>query len=221
MIIFVDRGSWAAWWTVELAALVATEASPWVTSEAFEPVTGSVSAFVRSGLTARSVHRLLAGSVRCRVPYPKGDQRREARCVSRGHRWPPVFLAGCLGIRNRRFSPFWCGVAARVKLFFLKVWWPYATLFAFIFLLCDRYIHTSFIHSYTFAEAHLHFFTAVTSRDSNSGLPYSKPARYQLSHAALNSPQSSLEESLLCRLVELFNSPRCDPRSSRADQSSC
>jgi hypothetical protein len=45
-----------------------------------------------------------------------------------------------------------------------------------------------------FAEASLHFFIAcllsgddlpvVPSRESNSGLPYSKPTRYQLSHAA-------------------------------------
>ncbi len=46
MIIFVDRGTWAACRSVEMAAvgraaaLVAAEAPPWVTSEAFEPVTG-------------------------------------------------------------------------------------------------------------------------------------------------------------------------------------
>ncbi len=71
----------------------------------------------------------------------------------------------------------------------VKVWWPYATLFAFIH---------SFIHFLTFAVAHLHIFTAVgsvhrrklhglPSRDTNSGLPYSKPAHYQLSHAASQS----------------------------------
>jgi hypothetical protein len=75
------------------------------------------------------------------------------------------------------------------------VWWPYATLFAFIFLLYNRYIHSSFdIHSQTFEHTlmpismspwlrgrNLH---GVPSRDSNSGLPYSKPAYYHLSHAA-------------------------------------
>jgi hypothetical protein len=39
MIIFVDRGSWAACRSVELAVMVATKASPWGTPEAFEPVT--------------------------------------------------------------------------------------------------------------------------------------------------------------------------------------
>ncbi len=50
------------------------------------------------------------------------------------------------------------------------------------------------MHSYPFAEASLLFFIAcsfrgknlpgVPSRDLNSGLPYSRPAHYQLSHAA-------------------------------------
>ncbi len=33
--------------------------------------------------------------------------------------------------------------------FFLKFWWPNATLFAFIFLWYSRYIHTSFIHKHS------------------------------------------------------------------------
>jgi hypothetical protein len=45
---------------------------------------------------------------------------------------------------------------------FFKVWWPYTSLFAFIFLLYNRYIHT-YIHSKSFIEAHLHVFTAVGS----------------------------------------------------------
>ncbi len=49
------------------------------------------------------------------------------------------------------------------KCYSFKVWWPNATLFAIIFFLYSRYIHTSFIHSQTFAEAHLHIFTAVSS----------------------------------------------------------
>ncbi len=71
-------------------------------------------------------------------------------------------------------------------------------LFLFIFHIFITYIHTiTFIHYIypsPFAEASLHFFIAsmlsgrhlpvVPSRESNSGLPYSKPTRYQLSHAA-------------------------------------
>jgi hypothetical protein len=38
MIIFVDLGFLAACRSVELAVLVAAKASPWGTSEAFEPV---------------------------------------------------------------------------------------------------------------------------------------------------------------------------------------
>ncbi len=72
-------------------------------------------------------------------------------------------------------------------------------LFLFLFLIFYAYIlHTfiqsQFIHPSPFAEASLHFFIAcmlsgedlpvVPSRESNLGLPYSKPTRYQLSHAA-------------------------------------
>ncbi len=69
--------------------------------------------------------------------------------------------------------------------------------FALIFLLYNRYIHTSFIHSFinicwgpspylhscrlSDLWANLH---GVPSRDSNSSLPFSKPAHYQLCHAA-------------------------------------
>ncbi len=76
---------------------------------------------------------------------------------------------------------------------FLKVWWPYATLlYIFIFLL--QYIHSynhslnnirwgpsPFLHSCWLSGRNL---PGVPSRDSNSGLPYSKPALYQLSCAA-------------------------------------
>jgi hypothetical protein len=69
-------------------------------------------------------------------------------------------------------------------------------LFLFIFHIFITYIHTfiQYIYPSPFAEASLHFFIAsmlsgkhlpvVPSRESNSGLPYSKPTRYQLSHAA-------------------------------------
>jgi hypothetical protein len=74
------------------------------------------------------------------------------------------------------------------KYFFLKVWWPNATLFAFIFLYTvDTFIHHSFIHKHSLrpisissqlslSGRNLH---GVPSRDSNSGLPYSKPVRYR------------------------------------------
>jgi hypothetical protein len=73
-------------------------------------------------------------------------------------------------------------------------------LFLFIFhILYIQYIH-SFNHN-SFIRLHslkpLHFFIAcmlsgedlpvVPSRESNSGLPYSKPTRCQLSHAAPNN----------------------------------
>jgi hypothetical protein len=81
--------------------------------------------------------------------------------------------------------------------FFIKVWWQDATLFVY-FSYFITYIHSiTFIHYIypsPFAEASLHFLIAcklsgknlpvVPSRESNSGLPYSKPTCYQLSHAA-------------------------------------
>ncbi len=69
----------------------------------------------------------------------------------------------------------------------------------FIFDNIHTFIHPSlsyypFIRRHAFARASLHFFIAcelngknllvVPSRESNSSLPYSKPTRYQLSHAA-------------------------------------
>ena len=73
--------------------------------------------------------------------------------------------------------------------------------FLFIFqILSHTYIHihsiifVQYIYPSAFAEASLHFLIAcmlsgedlpvVPSRESNSGLPYSKPTRCQLSHAA-------------------------------------
>ncbi len=96
--------------------------------------------------------------------------RRGARCTSRPttrrRRWPPV---GCRRVSSCPHLPHPAGVAAEpmrsraglsalrspcigedllicLAIFFL-VWWPYATLFAFIFLLYNRYIHTSVIQS--------------------------------------------------------------------------
>jgi hypothetical protein len=79
----------------------------------------------------------------------------------------------------------------------LKVWWQDATLFVY-FSYFITYIHSitfiQYIYPTSFAEASLHLFIAcklsgknlpvVSSRESNSGLPYSKPTYYQLSHAA-------------------------------------
>ncbi len=85
-------------------------------------------------------------------------------------------------------------------------------LFLFIFHIFISYIHSfiqshsyiTFIRASPFAEVSLHFLIAcllsgehlpvVPSRESNSGLPYSKPTRCQLCHAApwMNSMNKSL-----------------------------
>jgi hypothetical protein len=67
-------------------------------------------------------------------------------------------------------------------------------LFIFHILYMHTFIQLQFIHPSPVAEASLHFFIAcmlsgedlpvVPSQESNSGLPYSKPTRSQLSHAA-------------------------------------
>ncbi len=76
--------------------------------------------------------------------------------------------------------------------------WCHSFCLFFIFYNIHTYIHTitfiQYISPSPFAEAFLHFFIAsmlsgkhlpvVPSQESNSGLPYSKPTRYQLSHAA-------------------------------------
>jgi hypothetical protein len=64
----------------------------------------------------------------------------------------------------------------------------------FILYNIHTYIHSNSYNTSPFAEASLHFLIAcmlsgkhlpgVPSRESNSGLPYSKPTSYQLSHAA-------------------------------------
>ncbi len=81
----------------------------------------------------------------------------------------------------------------------LKVWWHNATLFClFVFITYSTDIHSitfiQFTYPSPFAGASLHLLIAlkaqweslpvVPSRESNSGLPYSKPTRYQLSRAA-------------------------------------
>jgi hypothetical protein len=80
-------------------------------------------------------------------------------------------------------------------------------LFLFIFdfiTYIHSFIQSQYIHPSPFAEASLHIliacvlsgenFPVVPSRESNSGLPYSKPTRCQLSHAAPNSrPHDSKE----------------------------
>jgi hypothetical protein len=81
------------------------------------------------------------------------------------------------------------------NLFFLKVWWQYATLFVY-FLYFITYIQHNY--SITFIQSirrglspspHRLWLSGkdlpvVPSRESNPGLPSSKPTRYQLSHAA-------------------------------------
>ncbi len=69
----------------------------------------------------------------------------------------------------------------------LKVWWPYATLFAFIFLFVQE-IHSYFIYSWILIHG-------VPSPRLELG-PYSKPANYQLSHAA---PILDLEAFILSK----------------------
>jgi hypothetical protein len=84
------------------------------------------------------------------------------------------------------------------SLLIIKVWWHEATLFVY-FLYFTIYIHSfNLIHTIHLSVAirqglspYLHRWSAqwenlpvVPSRESNSGLPYSKPTLYQLSNAA-------------------------------------
>ncbi len=76
--------------------------------------------------------------------------------------------------------------------------WCHSFCLFFIFYNIHTYNHTitfiQYIYPSPFTEASLHFFIAcllsggtlpvVPSRESNSGLPSSKPTRYQLCHAA-------------------------------------
>jgi hypothetical protein len=88
----------------------------------------------------------------------------------------------------------------KINLTIYKVWWHDATLFVYFSYFYDvPYIH-SFYHIHTThlsvairrgLSPFLHRFEAqweslpvVPSRESNSGLPYSKPTLYQLSNAA-------------------------------------
>jgi hypothetical protein len=67
-------------------------------------------------------------------------------------------------------------------------------LFIFIFYDIHTFIQSQYIYPSSFAEASLHFliacmlsgenFPVVPSRELNWGMPYSKPTRCQLSHAA-------------------------------------
>jgi hypothetical protein len=54
----------------------------------------------------------------------------------------------------------------------LKIWWHAAKLFIYF------YINRAYIQYFIYNTS------GVLSRDSNSGLPHSKPTRYCLSHAA-------------------------------------
>ena len=95
-----------------------------------------------------------------------------------------------------------------------------------IFIIFNNHSHITFIHPSSFAEACLlvsssRFFAQqeknlheVPSRESNSGLPYSKPTRYQLSHAApydditqcrVNHPMSG---NIVTLTNKFFSGPR-------------
>ncbi len=92
---------------------------------------------------------------------------------------------------NRLCSMSPCGVCSSLK---GLVAGCHSFCLFFIFLYIHTFIQSQFIHPSPFAEASLHFFIAcmlsgedlpvVPSRESNPGLPYSKPTRCQLSHAA-------------------------------------
>jgi hypothetical protein len=92
---------------------------------------------------------------------------------------------------------------------FYKVWWQDATLFVY-FSYFITYIH-SFIQSHSYNKfIHRHslrplsissslvcsvgkHLPVVPGRESNSGLPYSKSTRYQLSHIApLTEPRRTM-----------------------------
>jgi hypothetical protein len=95
-------------------------------------------------------------------------------------------------------------------------------LFLFIFhiLYTHTFIQSLFIHPSPFAEASLHFFIAcmlsgedlpvVPSRESNSGLPYSKPTRCQLRHAApyCATPHHQLRHAAPCCATPHHTAPR-------------
>ncbi len=59
-------------------------------------------------------------------------------------------------------------------------------LFLIIFILYITYMQyitfKQYIHPSSFAEVPLHLLPGLPSRESNSGLPYSKPTHYQLSY---------------------------------------
>jgi hypothetical protein len=75
-------------------------------------------------------------------------------------------------------------------------------LFIMIFYNIHKFIRSQYIHPSPFAEASLHIliayvlsgenFPVVPSRESNSGLPYCKPTRCQLSHAAPSEPRRTM-----------------------------
>jgi hypothetical protein len=92
-------------------------------------------------------------------------------------------------------------------------------LFLFIFhILLHTYIHLitffQYIYPSPFAEASLHIVIAcklsgknlpvVPSRESNSGLPYSKPTCYQLCHAA---PLTVPRHTILCHAAPYCATP--------------
>jgi hypothetical protein len=89
------------------------------------------------------------------------------------------------------------GVISPLK-WFLNVWWQDATLFVYFsyFITCSHsfiqsHSYNTFIHRHSLRPLSISSSLIcsvgkhlVASRESNSGLPYSKLTRYQLSHAA-------------------------------------
>ncbi len=101
------------------------------------------------------------------------------------------------------------------NIFFLKVWWHYATLFEIYYFLTfihtiQSHIHSSFtirrgpsswiLIASSLSKGSLH---GMPSRDSNSGLPYSKPTHYQLSCAASSTELRRILTELRRILTEL------------------
>jgi hypothetical protein len=92
----------------------------------------------------------------------------------------------------------------------LFIFFIFYNIHTFISITFMQYIYPS-----PFAEASLHFFIAcllsgddlpvVPSRESNSGLPYSKPTRFQLSHAA---PYTEPRRTILSHAAPLLKHSR-------------
>jgi hypothetical protein len=96
-------------------------------------------------------------------------------------------------------------------------------LFILIFYNIHTFIQSQYIHPSPFAEASFHILIACVlsgenfpvgpSLESNSGLPYSKPTRCQLSHAAPYEPLRRLLERKQKEKICVHNIPEGGDRS--------